>query len=171
MMNTASADRNSSRRKIPILIAGVVVLLAIFYVITHRERHLTAVVSSAPRPQARATTATSSAAHSSAASAAAFADRHAMTVTRAGSESSAAVIPSPTATGPATGKFLHLEAAGDKRYLEQYDPHATTDIPIIMDVTYGRVQKLSERLDAGLDPNMTVQSGSEPEYSTSMTTR
>lgn len=163
MMSITSSDRKSLRRWIQLLIAGVVVAIATFYVIRHREHRMAAVVFREQRPKVRATTTTPSATHDFSVSAASSSGGQATTGTPAASTHLALVIPSPTATGPATEKYLRQSAAGVKRHLEQYDPNAATDIPIVMDVMYGRVQKLSERLDAGLDPNRAVKMGPNPE--------
>jgi len=165
-MSITSSDRKSLRRRIHLLIAGVAVALAIFYVIKHREHRehrMTAVVSREQGSKVRAAVTTSSTAHDVAVSAAASSGRHAIAGAHAASTSVPLVIPSPTATGPANEKYLRLSTAGVKRLLEHYDPKAATDIPIVMDVMYGKVQKLSERLDAGLDPNRAVKAGPNPE--------
>jgi hypothetical protein len=165
-MSISSSGEKRTGRIILILIAGIVVVLAIVYVIKHREGRLTSVVSSGPQSQARVSTTTSSAALGHAVPAEASSRNVATAGVRATSTSLPRVIPSPTATGPETGKYLQQDVAGMEKYIRKYDPHAATDIPIVADVMYGRVHKLSDRLDAGLNPNMTIQSGSEPEYST-----
>ena len=162
-MSITVSDRKRLSRWILLLIAGVAVALATFYVIKHREHRMAAVVSREQGPKVRAAATTSSAAHDFAVSAAASSGRYATTGAHAASTSVALVIPSPTATGPAAEKYLRQSAAGVKRHLEQYDPKAATDIPIVMDVMYGRVQKLSERLDAGLDPNRVIKMGPNAE--------
>ena len=158
-MNTVKG----SRRKISILIVGIMVALATLYVIKHREHRLAAVVFGVPQNQVRVVTNSPSAAHSSTASTSASADHGVMVRARAANTSLPLVVPSPTAAGPETRKILQMDAAGVKRHLKQYDPNSVVDTPIVMDVMYGRAQKLSERIDAGLDPNMAVKMGPNPE--------
>ena len=162
-MTTVSEEKEKSQRKIPLWIMCVVAIFVIFYVIKHREHQLTPVVVSASRTQARAATISSNVAHSSPAQKSASSVQHAMTRPLKADKSLPLVIPSPTARGPATGKFFKLSVTGVKNHLERYDPNVMTDMPIVMDVIYGRIQKLSEQLDAGLDPNMAVKMGPNPE--------
>ena len=168
-MSITSSGKKRAGWIIPILIAGIVVVLTVIYVIKHQDNHLTSAVSSRPQSQARLSTNLSGA--SSAALAHAVppetSSLNAATAgVRATTTSLPLVIPSPTAAGPETGKYLKQDVAGMEKSIRKYDPHAATDIPIVTDVMYGRVHKLSAMLDAGLNPNMTIQSGSEPEYST-----
>ena len=157
-----------SYRKILILIGGIVVVLVAFYVVKHREHRLAVPASGARLHQTRVVTDLASAAHGSTVATSASAGHG----TKVGASTSNTrlplVVPSPTATGPETGKILKMDAAGVKRHLKQYDKRAAVDIPIVMDVMYGRTQKLSERIDAGLDPNMTVKMGPNPEDTESL---
>ena len=165
-MSIKGSSKKSSGWIIQILIAGIVVVLAIVYVTKDREGLSPSVASSGPQSQARVSATTSSAALGHAVPAEASSGNDATAGGRTTATPLPLVIPSPTATGPETGKYLQQDVAGMERYIRKYDPHAATDIPIVADVMYGRVHKLSERLDAGLNPNMTIQSGAEPEYST-----
>ena len=162
-MNAVRSEKNKSHRKSLILIGGIVVVLATLYVIKHREHRLVVAASGAPQHQARVVADSASAAHSSAAATSASTGHGAKVASRTDNTSLPLVVPSPTATGPETGKILQTNAAGVKRRLKQYDPNAAEDIPIVMDVMYGRANKLSERIDAGLNPNMTVPIGPTPE--------
>lgn len=139
------------------------VVLAAFYVIQHREHRLAVAASGVRQHQARVVAGSASAAHSSTAATPASAGHGAKVGARADGTNFPLVVPSPTATGPETGKLLQTYAAGVKRNLKLHDPNAAADIPIVMDVMYGRARRVAERIDAGLDPNMTVKMGPNPE--------
>ena len=144
------------------------VVLAAFYVIQHPEHRLAVAASGVRQHQARVVSGSESAAHGSTAATPASAGHGAKVGARADGTNFPLVVPSPTATGPETGKILRMDAAGVKRNIKLYDPNAAADIPIVMDVMYGRARKVAERIDAGLDPNMTVKMGPNPGDSASL---